>query len=57
MIMNAKLFLIVMAIAFGCIAAKSRAPFDYEDEVSFKFIERGEDEKVSGYVSPLVGRV
>ena len=32
--MNAKLFLVVMAIGFACIAAKPRAPFDYEDEVS-----------------------
>ena len=36
--MNAKLFLVVMAVAFVCIAAKSRAPFRYDDEVSFNVL-------------------
>ena len=36
--MNAKFFLVVMAVAFVCIAAKSRAPFRYDDEVSFNVL-------------------
>ena len=47
--MNAKMLLVAMAIGLACIAAKPRAPLDYEDEVSFfNTIEGGESDKVTG---------
>ena len=35
--MNVKLFLVVMATAFVCIASKFGAQSHYDDEVSFHF--------------------